>query len=302
MNIEIKSQTIPSFTQLGPYCKDATLSPLPSTSINNITGTWSPILDNTKTTEYTFTPSQGQCADITKMTITINSNVTPSFDQVSPICSNETLNPLPGTSLNNITGTWSPILDNTKTTEYTFTPSQGQCAVSLKMIIIVNNNPITGEIQNLTDVCIGKSLNISSSISGGSWSSSNTNVAIIDQNGLITSISKGITNIKYTITENNCSNSIEQNMNVNECASLTNETTDNIYVFPNPVINELTVKQKTSLFDTYKIIDVVGKIILEGKLTSEESILNVQKLMPGQYLFRLETNEGELKDINFNKN
>jgi hypothetical protein len=49
--------------------------------------------------------------------------------------------PLPTTSLNSITGTWSPALNNTTTTTYTFTPIAGQCATTATMTIIVNPKP-----------------------------------------------------------------------------------------------------------------------------------------------------------------
>jgi gliding motility-associated-like protein/predicted ribosomally synthesized peptide with SipW-like signal peptide len=48
------------------------LAALPTTSINGYTGTWSPALNNTATTVYTFTPTAGQCATTTTLTITIN--------------------------------------------------------------------------------------------------------------------------------------------------------------------------------------------------------------------------------------
>ena len=62
------------------------------------------------------------------MTITVNPNVTPTFTHVAAICSGATLSALPTTSLNGITGTWAPALDNTATTTYTFTPTAGLCA------------------------------------------------------------------------------------------------------------------------------------------------------------------------------
>ncbi len=62
----------PTFNQVGPICSDSTLSPLPTISTNGITGTWSPALNNTITTKYTFAPSPGQLATTTTMTITVN--------------------------------------------------------------------------------------------------------------------------------------------------------------------------------------------------------------------------------------
>lgn len=67
---------------------------------------------------------------------------------VSPIFSNFNgfydESSLTTTSLNGITGTWSPAYNNTATTTYTFTPTVGQCANSISVIIYINNpiNPL----------------------------------------------------------------------------------------------------------------------------------------------------------------
>jgi gliding motility-associated-like protein len=86
------------------------------------------------------------------MTIAVNSNTTPTFNQVNAINYGDTVDPLPLTSINNINGSWSPEINNTETTTYTFTPDLGQCAVTTEMIIIVN-------IQNLDCVEIQTPLN-----------------------------------------------------------------------------------------------------------------------------------------------
>ena len=64
--------TIPTFNPVAPICSGAALVALPTTSNNGITGTWSPALDNTATTTYTFTPTAGQCATTATLTITVN--------------------------------------------------------------------------------------------------------------------------------------------------------------------------------------------------------------------------------------
>ena len=71
------------------------------------------------------------------VTITVNPNVAPTFTAVAAICSGDTLSALPTTSLNGITGTWSPALDNLNTTLYTFTPTSGQCATTTTLTINV---------------------------------------------------------------------------------------------------------------------------------------------------------------------
>ena len=139
LTINVNSNTTPTFDAVAAICSGATLAPLPTTSLNGITGTWAPALDNTATTTYTFTPTAGQCATQATLTINVNSNTTPTFDAVAAICSGATLAPLPTTSLNGITGTWAPALDNTATTTYTFTPTVGQCASEATMDIFVSN-------------------------------------------------------------------------------------------------------------------------------------------------------------------
>ncbi|MBK7129928.1 MAG: gliding motility-associated C-terminal domain-containing protein [Crocinitomicaceae bacterium] len=138
LTITVNANVTPTFTAVSPICSGAALAPLPTTSTNGINGTWSPAINNTATTTYTFTPTAGQCATTTTLTITVNANVTPTFTAVGPICSGAALAPLPTTSTNGITGTWSPAINNTATTTYTFTPTAGQCATTTTLTVTVN--------------------------------------------------------------------------------------------------------------------------------------------------------------------
>ena len=68
--------TTPTFTAVSAICSGGSLSALPTTSNNGITGTWSPTLNNLTTTTYTFTPTAGLCATTTTLSITVIPNVT----------------------------------------------------------------------------------------------------------------------------------------------------------------------------------------------------------------------------------
>jgi hypothetical protein len=72
---------------------------------------------------------------------TVVAPTTPTFSQVAAICSGVTLSALPTTSINVITGTWSPAISNTATNTYTFTPDAGQCATNTTMQVVVNHPP-----------------------------------------------------------------------------------------------------------------------------------------------------------------
>ena len=84
--VVITSQLVPTFTAVAPICSGGTLSALPTTSLNGVTGTWSPALNNTTTTIYTFTPSGTQCASSTTLTITVNPLPTPVLTGPTPVC------------------------------------------------------------------------------------------------------------------------------------------------------------------------------------------------------------------------
>ncbi|MBC7524042.1 MAG: gliding motility-associated C-terminal domain-containing protein, partial [Flavobacterium sp.] len=182
----VNPQYTPTFIAVAPICSGDTLSPLPTSSTNStpISGTWSPALNNTATTTYTFTPDGGQCATTAILTLTVNPTVTPTFNAVAPICSGDTLNPLPTSSTNStpITGTWSPALNNTATTTYTFTPDAGQCATTANLTITIIPN-VTPTFNAVAPICSGDTLSplptssTNSTPITGTWSPALNNTA-----------------------------------------------------------------------------------------------------------------------------
>ena len=141
LTITVNPIAIPSFTAVAPICSGTTLAALPTTSTNSIIGTWSPAPNNLATTTYTFAPAAGQCATNGSLTIIVNQNVVPTFNPVSAICSGAALSALPTISNNSISGSWSPALNNVVTTNYTFTPSLGQCSSNATLTISITPFP-----------------------------------------------------------------------------------------------------------------------------------------------------------------
>jgi len=147
------ASTTPTFTPIAPICSGNALN-LPTTSTNSISGTWSPAVNNTATTTYTFTPSGAGCVTTASLTVTVNPRSVPTFTQVSAICSGGSFS-LPTTSTNAITGTWSPAINNTTTTTYTFTPTAGLCASTATMTVTVNAPGATAIVRPDTTICSG---------------------------------------------------------------------------------------------------------------------------------------------------
>ncbi|TMI98044.1 MAG: T9SS type B sorting domain-containing protein [Bacteroidetes bacterium] len=145
LNVTLTPNITPSFT-FGTsliICAGGTVPTLPTTSNNGITGVRSPsVVSNTTSGTYTFTPGAGQCAVPATFSVTVNPIITPSFNiNTYSICAGSTPPVLPTTSLEGITGTWSPTtVDNQNYGVYTFTPNPGQCAVTTTAEVYVMPN------------------------------------------------------------------------------------------------------------------------------------------------------------------
>ena len=84
MTITVNELTVPTFN-LNDICIGETIQALPLTSNEGIIGTWFPAPNNFVTTTYTFTPDNGQCANITTETIEVNpfNNLEISVENIS---------------------------------------------------------------------------------------------------------------------------------------------------------------------------------------------------------------------------
>ncbi len=251
-----------------PVSTNVTWSPatfLNSTTIPN------PIASNvTATTIYTamVTASNGcSVTDTAKVTTYI---IEPTFLQLGPYCKNSTPGTLPTTSLNGITGTWSPATISTSTigsTDYIFTPNPNQCADTTKMIIIVRG-PILSETHILPTSCLGANGSIDLTVTGTgpytySW---------IGPNGY-TANTQDLSNLNggyyyVTVTDGNtCSNILTVNLDLNP-SCLACPVLGNLTAVP-PVIcqgqqSALTVNGLVGLGVTYGISFVYSSTALSA--------------------------------------
>ncbi len=218
-----------TFDPINPIC-EGDPNPLPPTDINGVTGTWSPAFDPTTTTDYTFTPDI-QCATTpAPVQVVVNPIIKATFDPVADICVGDPVSPLPSSN-NGITGTWNPpTIDNTTTTQYTFTPNSGVCVVPTTIEITVLQK-ITPTFQ-IDDICIGEttaSLPIFSEENIlGSWSPSTVN-------NLVT------TTYTFTPDPGQCANTTTETVNVNPINTLTISTENISDPFATNQMIEVTV-------------------------------------------------------------
>ena len=178
VNATVIANETPVFEPIEPQCYGASIL-LPTTDINGIIGSWTPAFDSNTSTTYTFTPDDGQCANIAQMSIGIVSSIIPVFDPIAAICTGESLSPLPNTSINGIEGSWNPPnIDNTQTTTYTFSPNIGECIQTETLTITVLQETIPS--FEISDICIGENIGPLPTVSNegisGSWSPAPNNL------------------------------------------------------------------------------------------------------------------------------
>ncbi|WP_300666940.1 PKD-like domain-containing protein [Fluviicola sp.] len=169
-SITVSNGSTPTFNPPGTVCSGQSFT-LPTTSLEGISGTWSPAVNNSQTTTYTFIPASGSCANTATMTVAVNNQLTPNFNNPGPLCPGENFT-LPTTSLEGINGTWSPAINNSQTTTYTFTPASGQCTNTTTMTVAIGNQ-ITPGFNNPGPLCSGQSFMLpTTSLEGinGTWS------------------------------------------------------------------------------------------------------------------------------------
>lgn len=143
-------------------------------SINTGSGEVNPSASAAGTYTVTYSVGVAPCNHQSTAVLTILNSVTPTFNQVGPICSGGTF-VLPSSSTNApaITGTWSPAISNTATTTYTFTPDAGQCAEVATMTVVVDPVAAPTATSN-SPVCSGGTINLSTAAVGTySWTGPN---------------------------------------------------------------------------------------------------------------------------------
>lgn len=167
INVTVNSITAPTFNPIPAFCAGTLAVPLlPTISSNTppISGVWNPAtIDNTTTRDYEFTPNIGfhPCTPKTKITVTVNPNVTPTFSTSDIQCEGTGILTLPLNSSNvpSISGSWSPATVDTSilgSNTYEFTPDVGSCVISpifQKSIEVYTS--VTPTFDPIPDFCSG---------------------------------------------------------------------------------------------------------------------------------------------------
>jgi len=153
---------------------------------------------------------------------------------------------------------------------YTITDTNGCTAMTVATITQPSALLLTGSVNGN---------NIDISVSGGtapyvySWS----NVASTED---LTNLSSGT----YTVTVTDANGCTSTESFTVENAGLEQQDYNEFQVFPNPAQDFISIRSSSAgVGNTYRMLDCYGRNVLEGKLTSQETIINIQTLANGIY-------------------
>lgn len=240
--VTIVPLTVPSFSQMGPYCLGLIPAPvLPNTSNNatTINGTWNPLAVNTQQlgfSNYNFTPFPNQCADTTSMLVEISTNPGVNFFADTTIGCSPLQVDLSTPVINGATYIWlsnGQLIGNTPSLPYTFTTpgcydielqlDVSGCSATMVIpdFICVENDPLAGFVFSPTEFTSASEIvnfqNTSVGANGYIWnygdgSTSNS----MEEAHLYNNCNSGFTITLYASSLHGCLDSISQSITYQE--------------------------------------------------------------------------------------
>ncbi len=288
--VNVSSIVAPLFTQIGPFCRGEIIQALPNTSLNGVNGSWSPAINNTASTTYTFIPNVGQSATTTTLTINIK-QPSASTDIKSACISYQWIN--------GITYTQS-----TNSPTFVLTNALGcDSVVTLNLTI----SPLSIDVQPLSETVVENSeviFTVNSNTFGASyqWQTNTGNGFVNITNGGQYSGSTNDTLIVSAITSNNDNQLFRCIVSTATCSSTSDVATlfvevvlgidaltNNVSIYPNPTADNIIIKANSELLgNNYQVYNSTGILILSGNIHSDLQMISLQEFPIGMYLLTLE--------------
>lgn len=116
------------------------------------------------------------------------------------------------------------------TTYVYYTVSDGTCSNRVADTIYVTVQPQLEAILGQTVMCIGSTMNLYNTTAGGTWSSSNNAIALINSlDGLVTGVTAGSVTISYTKSNGTCTATVTKNIMVMPAPTASIKYTDSVF-------------------------------------------------------------------------
>ncbi|MEM9544651.1 MAG: Ig-like domain-containing protein [Bacteroidota bacterium] len=153
---------------------------------------------------FTFTDLLTGCTSEASMPLTVNSNPETNFNGPTSICAGETtaISPTTGGDWSSTNVAVATITSNGTitgvspgTVQFIFTNSTTGCVSDASEVLTVDD-PVDIQVTGPSNICIGESTTFTPT-TGGTWESSNTNIATITNNGVVTGVAPGTVSFTF---------------------------------------------------------------------------------------------------------
>ncbi len=119
------------------------------------------------------------------------------------------------------------------------------------------------------------------------WSSNNNNIAIVDENGLVTAVEQGNATIIVTTEDGGFTDSCI--ITVNNANGIDESDNEEIVtLYPNPVSGLLNIESNINMHKI-EVFNFLGQLVDMVNLNSKNYQYNTEKLNHGYYLFKIKT-------------
>jgi hypothetical protein len=290
--VGLASVVAPLFTQVGPFCSGESIAALPSTSLNGVSGTWSPAINNTQTTTYTFIPNASQSAAATTLTIAIKQpssavdvkSACTSYQWINGITYSQSTN-TPTFTLTNAVGCDSTITLNLtiSTVGIDVQPISETTVENSEVIFTVNSTSPTANFQWQLDAGSG----FSNIANGGQFSGATSNTLTVS--GI--TLTNNNQQFRCIVSSGTCSSTSDiATLTVEGIVGLNgSEANSTVVAYPNPVNDILYLRSSENHHGAlYKVFDNAGRLVLSGVISSKLQPIEMIELPTGLYFVVLE--------------
>jgi gliding motility-associated-like protein len=155
-------------------------------------------------------------------------------------------------NLTNSTVIYTPTATESGTVQITYFATNICGNNSASASITINTLPTVASITGNTTVCVAATSTLSSTTTGGVWSSSNTAVATVSSTGVVTGVSAGTATITYSVTTAGCTNSKTAVVTVNPLPTATITTIGSTVLCSGGNVNLVAPSAPTGMTYSYQ--------------------------------------------------
>ncbi len=213
--------------------------------------------------------------------------IVPAFNLDTSYCEGATIPALPTVSEEGIPGTWSPELNSSQTTIYTFVPEVGQCAATTSITITITPFPIPSGESNQSFGTNSTLANIVISPTTVLWYATlEDSLANVNPLNLTTPLEDGAT--YYAVNDNGECRSQPFPVTVSLNLSVDSNDFLNFNYSPNPVLSELTISA-TSEIKKVEVYNLLGQLLRNEQFSDNSVSIDLNGLPKSIYIIKVKT-------------